>query len=109
MFVTSHNVKAADRDQGFQNFDCPSLIFWSHLLKKSFMENFIFCAVIVAQDAFPNRKMKSMRMPQIVIIGFSFNWCTFSRQFTKRCSRVLLKNQAWTNQSFEILDLDLQL
>ena len=50
----------------------------------------------------------SMLMPQIVIFSFYFNWCTFPRRITSRQSLALAQNQTWTNQSLEILELNLQ-
>ena len=41
----------------FSKFDqIPSLRIWSHLLKKSFMENFIFCAVYVKLKTWKHRQ-----------------------------------------------------
>ena len=48
-------------------------------------------------------------MLQIKIISFCPSWCTFSRRVTARWWRGLAKNQAWTYESSEKLDLNLHL
>ena len=46
MIITAQNMKFSNKDF-FSKFDQirRKLRIWSHLLKKSLMENFIFCAV----------------------------------------------------------------
>ena len=52
---------------------------WSHLLKKSLMENFIFCAVIVAQN-WNLGDWFLVRYQYILVFG---NVNTFSSKWTK--------------------------
>ena len=48
---------------------------WSHLLKKSLMENFIFCAVFIACNVFRNTGNLQL------IISYSFETSLFSRSY----------------------------
>ena len=59
-FVTAQKMKFSNKDF-FSKYDQIRSFLWicSHLLKKSFMENFIFCAVAVILVSQPSKTLKS--------------------------------------------------
>ena len=98
---TAQKMKFSMKDL-FSKYDqIRSLLrIWSHLLKKSLMENFIFLN---------SDHVQSVLFNYHILLNFCFNRRTFSRRVKLLWSHGLAKNQVWTNQNLEILDLNLLL